>query len=109
MPADTKMLAEIRQACAEGRVEDARILRRGVDAVGRETTRWQAAMLLGDTEGAHRLLAPLDTAGRLPTLMQFMIYPDFDPGAYPNLRTRLVHEGVTLRPVTPLPFSCTTS
>lgn len=109
MPADTKMLAEIRQACAEGRVEDARILRRGVDAVGRETTRWQAAMLLGDAEGAHRLLAPMDVAERLPTLMQFMIYPDFDPSAFPNLHTRLVHEGVALRPVTPLPYPCKTS
>lgn len=109
MPADTKMLAEIRQACAEGRVEDARILRRGVDAVGRDTTRWQAAMLLGDTEGAYRILLPLDTEGKLPTLMQFMIYPDFDPSRYPNLNARLIHEGVARRPVAPLPFACKTA
>ncbi|WP_309644764.1 winged helix-turn-helix domain-containing protein [Phenylobacterium sp.] len=109
MPADTKMLAEIRQACAEGRVEDARILRRGVDAVGRETTRWQAAMLLGDAEGGYRILLPLDTAGKLPTLMQFMIYPDFDPSRYPNLNARLIHEGVARRPVTSLPFACKTA
>ncbi|WP_332767235.1 winged helix-turn-helix domain-containing protein [Phenylobacterium sp.] len=109
MPADTKMLAEIRQACAEGRVEDARILRRGVDAVGRETTRWQAAMLLGDAEGGYRILLPMDTEGRLPTLMQFLIYPDFDPSRYPNLNALLIHEGVARRPVTPLPFACKTA
>ena len=109
MPAETKMLAEIRQACAEGRVEDARILRRSIDAIGRESVRWQAAMLLGDVEGAYRILLPMDTEGRLPTLMQFLIYPEFDPGRYPHLNARLTHEGVARRPVTPLPFACRTA
>lgn len=109
MPTDTKMLAEIRQACAEGRVEDARILRRSIAAIGRESIRWQAAMLLGDTDGAYRLLLPMDTDGRLPTLMQFLIYPEFDPGAYPNLNARLTHEGVARRAVTPLPYPCRTA
>lgn len=109
MPTDTKMLAEIRQACAEGRVEEARILRRSVDAIGRESIRWQAAMLLGDTDGAYRLLLPMDTDGRLPTLMQFLIYPEFDSSAYPNLNARLTHEGVACCAVTALPYACKTA
>lgn len=106
MPADAKLLAEIRQACAERRLAAARDMRRRADAIGDIPIRWQTAMLMGDAAAAEALLQPLDREGAVSTLMQFMIYPEFDPGRFPNLSARLTREGVAPRRVTPLPVSC---
>lgn len=106
MPADAKLLAELRQACAEGRLAEAEGLRREADRAGDTAIRWQAAMLMGDAEGAEAVLQPLDSAGRIATLMQFMIYPEFDTRLYPNLSARLTKEGVKRPPLAPLPFPC---
>lgn len=108
LPEDNRLMAELRQACAEGRRSDAEALARRVDQSDDATlnSRWLSAMLLGEEERAYALLAPLDTPERLPTLMQFMIYPMFDTRRFPNLGARLTADGVTpIRPVRE-PFAC---
>lgn len=99
-------LAELRQACAEGRTADAVALRRRIDATGELTPRWNAAQTLGDTEGAEALLRPYDRPEGLPMLMQFMTYPSFDARPFPTLNALLVHEGVRRPPPTRLPYAC---
>ena len=99
-------LAELRQACAEGRAADALALRHRIDASGELTPRWNAAMTLGDRRGANALLKPYDRPDGLPMLMQFMTYPSFDPASFPTLQALLVHEGVNRPPPAPIPFAC---
>lgn len=108
LPEDNRLVAEMRQACAEGRRGDAEALAKRIDALADPgvNSRWLAAMLLGDTARADALLRPLDSPEGLPTLMQFMIYPMFDTRSFPLLSARLSADGVTpIRPV-PEPFAC---
>jgi len=106
IPASSRLLAEQRQACAEGRIADAAVLRAKIDATGEFGARWISMQMMGDDAGAEALLKPLDTPTGLPTLMQFMIYPSFDVAAYPTLATHLKREGILTRRPVPIPFSC---
>lgn len=101
-----KQLAEIRQACAEGRLDDAKNFRKKIDQDADISTRWQAAKLLGDDAGARALLAPLDNAEGLPELIQFLFQPTFEPRDFPALMARLEIEGVEPRPAVETPSRC---
>lgn len=106
LPGDNKLLAELRQACADGRVADAVRLNGQLAVSTRRSTRFHAAQTFGHEAAAVSALAPLDTPDRLPTLMQFLIYPTFDARAFPNLGARLAADGVTLyRPIA-MPRGC---
>lgn len=103
---ENKLLAEMRQACAEGRTADAARFRARIEPIGDVAARWQAAQLMGDQAGADRILAPFDNEEALPTLIQFMFHPTFDATAFPALMRRLEIEGVRpARPV-PTPMAC---
>jgi TolB-like protein/DNA-binding winged helix-turn-helix (wHTH) protein len=106
MPADARLLAGIRQACAEGRTADAAALRAKVEALGEVNSRWQAAQIVGDIAGATALLRPLDRPDQLPTLVQYMINPSFDPRAYPVLTRHLLRAGVEPPRATAMPHAC---
>lgn len=106
VPGHNKRLAALRQACAEGRTAEARGLYQALWSEGRLSGRFHAAQTMGDEAAAVRALASLDTADRLPSLMQFIFYPSFDARAYPNLRARLAADGITPpRPIRP-PAQC---
>lgn len=94
LPEATRLLAEMRQACAEGRTAEAAAIRRRIDAGGTLSNRWIAAQLTGDLDTATDLLRPLDTPERLATLMQFRINPTFDSRSYPLLVSQLARNGV---------------
>ncbi|MCJ8156374.1 winged helix-turn-helix domain-containing protein [Sphingomonas sp. LaA6.9] len=108
LPEDNRLMAQMRQACAEGRRPDAEALGRRIDALSDPSVnpRWLSAMLIGDHARADALLRPLDTPEGLPTLMQFMIYPMFDARHFPQLSARLAADGVT--PILPVaePYAC---
>lgn len=101
-----KLLAEIRQACAEGRTDDARKFRTEIDRGADISTRWQAAKLLGDDAGARKLLQPLDDADGLPELIQYLFQPTFEPRDFPALTARLEIEGVNPRRAVETPARC---
>jgi TolB-like protein/DNA-binding winged helix-turn-helix (wHTH) protein len=103
---ENKLLAEMRQACAEGRIADAARFRARIEPIGDVAARWQAAQLMGDQAGADALLAPFDNEDGLPTLIQFMLQPTFDARVFPGLMRRLEVEGV--RPMSPVatPLAC---
>src|SRR5204862_3398127 len=75
-------------------------------ASGRADSRFHAAQLIGDEARAVRELASLDAPDRLPTLMQFMIYPTFNAQAFPNLSAKLAADGVRLPRPAPTPHGC---
>ncbi len=101
-----RALAEMRQACAEGRHADAVRLRGVIEGEGQLTSRWNAAQLMGDERAARALLAPYDTVEGLPTLVQFLVYPSFDARPYPHLQALLAREGITRPPPAALPYAC---
>ena len=106
MPADNKLLAQMRQACAESRADDAKRLRASIAEIGDMNSRWQAAQLMGNEAAATALLRPLDRPERLATLMQFMILPTFDAARYPTLMSALTRNGVVPRKAIAMPFGC---
>lgn len=106
LPVATRLLAEMRQACAEGRTGDAAALRSRIGGEGTLSNRWIAAQLIGDMDAAEDLLRPLDTAERLPSLLQFRINPTFDSRAYPLLASELGRNGVAPGTPIPVPHGC---
>lgn len=106
MPPWNRALAEMRQACAEGRKADAVRFRAVIEAGGQITSRWNAAQVIGDEAAAEALLRPYDTPEGLPTLVQFLVYPSFDARPYRTLGALLAREGI-IRPLPlPLPYAC---
>ena len=107
LPAENIRLAELRQACADGgkgaREIAAQIFQ---NSPGTSSDAWHAAMLLGDQRRQAEILKPLDRPERLTTLMQYLVYPDFDARPFPLLQERLQADGVNRRPPVRPPFAC---
>jgi TolB-like protein/DNA-binding winged helix-turn-helix (wHTH) protein len=106
LPRENLLLAELRQACADGQLDAAQRLAQELGASSRPASRYHAAQLMGDEAAANRALAPLDTPDRLPTLMQFLIYPTFDARAFPNLSKALAADGSAITPPVRMPYGC---
>ncbi len=106
IPISTRLLAEQRQACAEGRVADAAALDSRIEAAGELGAVWVAAEQMGDAAKSRALLRPLDTPAGLPTLIQFMIYPSFDPADFPELSRVLREQGIRPRRTVPIRNAC---
>lgn len=106
LPRETRDLATMRQACAEGRIEDAEALRARIDGEGDLNNRWLAAQLMGDEAAARELLRPLDRPDGLPTLMQYLISPTFDSAVYPLLATEMNRNGVAPTIPIAVPHGC---
>lgn len=109
LPERNKILAQMRQYCAEGQDAEANVLRNRIDAIGSDySDRWLAAQIVGDNAGALSILQPLNREDRLLTLMQFMMNPSFDSGRYPVLSAALARDGVVRWKVWPMPQACQT-
>ncbi|MET0272557.1 MAG: winged helix-turn-helix domain-containing protein [Phenylobacterium sp.] len=109
LPDDNKQLAALRQACAEGRLGDARAIYARLAAEPKFSNRFNSAQLIGDASAATAALTPLDAPDRLPTLVQFMIYPSFDARAFPHLRAALAADGIVPPAPTSLRYACPAS
>jgi TolB-like protein/DNA-binding winged helix-turn-helix (wHTH) protein len=106
MPSENKLLARLRQACADGKGMEARRVYGEAIAIGDMATRWNAAQTMGDTTAALAVLRPLDQPQRIATLMQFMINPTFDARQFPNLGAALARAGVVPRRPIAMPYAC---
>ncbi|NIQ98308.1 MAG: hypothetical protein GWN87_32335 [Desulfuromonadales bacterium] len=91
-------MVKIRQACAEGRTDDAEKLYQDFDFSAfdpaNNNIRWLALRTLGKTDEAAELLHPLDRPELLARLGQLLTYTHFDPSPYPNLARRLEEQGI---------------
>lgn len=108
LPAGSRLIADLRQACAERRFDEARRIRAVIDAEGNLNNRWIAAQTAGDLAGATAMLRPLDTPERLPALMQYLVHPTFDARSYPLLMERLRSTGASVRTPVAMPYACPT-
>lgn len=106
MPETSRLLAALRQACAENRLSDAAAVRAEIDRIGALNNRWQAAQIVGDTAVATELLRPLDAPEHLSTLMQYRINPTFEARSYPVLSSRLTQNGIALQAAVETPSGC---
>jgi hypothetical protein len=98
-------LPPMRQACAEGRRDDAEQILENFD-VGDISQRWHLLMLLGEHAAATELLMELERGGRIFPLATFMVFPHFDPSPFPSLMRILEREQIRRLPPVPLPFAC---
>lgn len=100
-----KYLANLRQACAERRVEDAQRLVKQMEDSGNRS--WVGYMILGDKEAATEFLRPLDDPADLTALSSYLNYGSFDPRPFPNLMALLEREGVDRGEPVEIPYRCT--
>ncbi|NGX15837.1 hypothetical protein [Wenzhouxiangella sp. XN24] len=94
-----------RQACAEGRREDAEKILANFsgDSI---SLRWHLLMMLGEHAAATELLMPLERDGRIFALSSFLVYPHFDPSPFPSLVQILEREQIPRPATVALPFAC---
>jgi TolB-like protein len=104
------LMVKIRQACAEGRADDAERFYDEFDFsrfdISDTNIQWLALQTLGRTAEARELLRPLDRPDMLVRLAGLLTYLHFDPTPYPNLAKRLEQQGALPRTVVPLNFAC---
>lgn len=104
---ESKLLAQLRQVCADGGAGADEIVRRMDHLPGVSlSSRWNAAVILGRQDRATELLRPLDRPDRLTTLVQYLVYPTFDARSFPRLQATLRANGIRRGGPEPLPFGC---
>jgi TolB-like protein/tetratricopeptide (TPR) repeat protein len=104
------LMVRIRQACAEGRVDDADRLYEDFDFSAfdpaNNNIQWLALKTLGRNDEAVELLRPLDRPETLVRLGELLSYTHFDPSPYPNLARRLEEQGIMRYEIEPMNFAC---
>ena len=104
------LMVNIRQACAEERVEDADALYANYEfreiGESRSNIQWLALQTLGRNAEAIAMSLPLDRASTLFALSGFLTYTHFDPRPYPTLAATLSAQGVMRDNPTELNFAC---
>jgi TolB-like protein len=108
LPESARLLAELRQACAENRNSEARRYLERIET-GFADDRfmlWIGQMMQGNAGAAKELLRELDEAEDYRTLEDFLVYANFDPGPFPNLMRHLRAEGASERIPRELPYRC---
>jgi TolB-like protein len=98
------IMMKVRQACAEGRVDDADTIftSNSTDS----NTIWLFLKTLGRDDEARELLMPLDTPDYLFQLAAYLDYRAFDVSDYPLLQETLRADGIERVPVRPQTFRC---
>ena len=104
------LMIRIRQACAEGRIDDAEQHYADFDFSSFDPAsnniQWLALKTLGRNDEAEAILRPLDQPELLVRLGELLTYTHFDPAPFPNLSRRLEEQGVMREDVRPLNFAC---
>jgi TolB-like protein/tetratricopeptide (TPR) repeat protein len=110
MPEDTRTIIHLRQACAEGKLTEARrVFDRFNAKFGDDLSmRWISHKIMGLDDEAHAMLAPLDENREFASLADFVSYHYFDARQYPNLVELLRSQGVEPREPLEMPYRCKT-
>jgi len=105
MAVSNPALVRLRQACADGRTEDAqRIYAEAISDDRNE--RWLGLLLLGETDAAYDYLRPIADSGNLFALSSYLLYPQFDARRFPDLMQLLKSEGIERPEPEAIPFAC---
>ena len=108
LPQDNLFLVELRQACAENRLADARRLYEdGLNKYRDDLAlHWLASMIMSDDETAASLMDEYDDRGDFETIDSYLSYAHFDPRRYENFMQRVAGQGFEQREIIPLPYRC---
>ena len=108
LPEQTRYIAQLRQACAENRVDDARRLyERGLRQFARDhSMMWLSHLIMGDRKAAVESLGELDDPSDLSGLAGFLTYGTFDPRPYPNLMALMESQALEPRELKVAPYQC---
>ena len=101
-----RLIVQLRQACAEGRLDDARSLAESIPPELDATERWLIAGILSRPDEATAALAAIEAESGPYALVDFLTYPQFDARLYPSLVQVLEREGIPIRVPQPIPFAC---
>jgi TolB-like protein len=103
----SKILAQLRQACAEERKSDAlRFYAEAIEKSDRVVPIWLAHKIIGEDEKAARVLGEYDEQGDLHKLAGLLQYGAFDPTIHPNFMARMAGQGIEDREIFDIPFRC---
>ena len=108
LPEQTRTLALLRQACAEGdlteaeRIYDIMMAKHSSNL----SMNWISNKIFGRDEEAQRLLEPFDENMELDVLMDFVSYHYFDPTPFPNLVQYLKSQSVEPRKPLEMTYRC---
>lgn len=106
-PETNKALAQLRQACAENRKNDAlRFLTEVLENTDRLIPTWVTYKTIGDDDAAIKLLQEYDEQRRFHELSAILYYGELDLTNLPNLSARLSGQGIEDRQVFDIPFRC---
>ncbi|MFZ9039923.1 MAG: hypothetical protein ACO3DT_17935, partial [Gammaproteobacteria bacterium] len=108
LPEQTRTLALLRQACAEGNLEEAErvfdiMMAKHADDL---SMNWISNKVFGRDDEARRLLEPYDKSMDLGILLDFVGYHYFDPTPFPNLIQYLKSQGVEPRTPLEMTYRC---
>lgn len=108
LPRDNLYLAELRQACAEGRTADAaRLHARALPQYPDDLSfKWLSYEVLGDKTSADALFVEFDKAGDFGTIYSYLSYPHFDPQQFPAFWQAMTDRGIEQREAQSLPYRC---
>jgi len=110
MPEDTRTIIRLRQACAEGKITEARrVFEKFSAKFGDDLSmRYISHRIMGLDDEAHEMLVPFDENRDLEPLMSFVPYHYFDPRPYPALVELIRAQGVEPREPLEMPYRCKT-
>ncbi len=107
------MLVDARQACAEGRREDAEALLAELEGMQGTlppadfaSSRWHIEMMLGNPQRAAEALRPFESAAAPMAVTNFLLYPQFDPTSFPVVMSIIRRENIERAPPVLPAFQC---
>ena len=100
-----RAMVEVRQACAEGRAQDAEIAFATIEDSD-SITRWLFLKTLGRDDEALAELLPFDRPETFSVLAGFLGYLFFDVSDFPQFGAVLAERGVTRAPANRPPYFC---
>lgn len=100
----TIALAELRQACLEGRLKDAR--RHLASSIESDGLPVQALLVAGYRKQAYDLLIDLDRPTPPILLAEVAVHSNIDSTHFPNLSRLLREQGIEPRKAKPMPYAC---
>ncbi len=108
MPETSRLLVNLRQACAENRLSDAAKFYDRLNADHGDNTSiiWISHRIMNQDEKALATLMELNESGDLRSLRDFLSYAYFDARPFPKLMAMLESYGVEPREPRDIPYQC---